>query len=266
MNTKIKIFILSIVITGLLSSCEDNEGYYNQRPTYSGFVAFDYTNEVINFYSTSMSTVQIFNIYYSQPTEAKRDSVDRIYFMNTKILREENGNKWTLRNLNYGIYSEITITTNGKTLNEAGAKWTISIPNQYIDELGVSLYEVERIEVGRWSIKNHINRNYDFEYSSEWEIRSDNIEKGFTIEGNGSMLSFAAPKLKLDFTIKEPLEVKFDQLYTFISTGTVNIFATDVDKNIIEETNVDILSEYSIRISHKNKTEDWDYSTFRWWF
>ena len=80
------------------------------------------------------------------------------------------------------------------------------------------------------------------------------------------MLSLASPKLKLDFTIKEPLEVKFDQLYTFISTGTVNIFATDVDKNIIEETNVDILSEYSIRISHKNKTEDWDYSTFRWWF
>ena len=266
MNTKIKIFILSIAIAGLLSSCEENKGYYNQRPTYSGYVAFEYTSEAINFYSSSLSTALMFNMYYSQPTEAKRDSIDKLYFMNTKILREDNGHSWTLRNIYNGMYyGDISITTNGKALNDDGAKWTITFPNPSIYELGVTIFDIERIEDGRWSIKKHENRNYDFEYSSEWEMRSANIEKGFTIEGNGSMLSFATPKLKLDFTITEPLEITFDEYYTFISTGMINILATDVDKNITEETSAEVLSEYSVRISHKNKAEDWDYSTFRWW-
>ena len=265
MKTQIKIFILSLAFTGVLSSCVNDADDFNQRPTYSGYVALDYTSEIINFYSSSLSIIQMFNIYYSQPTEAKRDSVDRLYFMNTKILREDDGSSWTLHNIGYGIYGDISITTNGKTLNDDGTKWEVTIPNPYRYELGVAIFEVEKIGDGRWSVKKHDNRNYDFEYSSEWEMRSANIEDGFTIEGNGSMLSFETPKLKLDFTITEPLKITFDGYYTFISTGTINILATDVDKNITEETTAEVLSDYTVRISHKNKIEDWNYSIFQWW-
>ena len=265
MKTKIKIFILSIALTGILCSCDGDSVNYNNKPTYSGYVAFDFVNEPISLYSSSLTTTLMFNIYYSQPTEAKRDSVDRLYFMNTKILREDNENTWTLRNINNWTYNEITIITNGKTLDDVGAIWTVTIPNPYTAELGVTIYEIEKIADGRWKVKNHVNHNYDFEYSSEWEISSAKIEEGFTIEGNGSMLSFAAPKLKLDFSITKPLKVKFDEYYAFISTGTINILATDVDKKITEETTADILSEYSVRISHKNKVDHWDYSLFLWW-
>ena len=266
MKTKIKIIIISIALIGILSSCVGDSVNYNDKSTYSGYVALDFTSDPIYLYSSSLTTTLIFNLYYSQPTEAKRDSVDRLYFMNTKILREENGNSWTLRNINNWTNNDITIKTNGKTLDDAGAKWTISVPNQTIDELGVTLFEVEKITDGRWRVKNHVNRNYDFEYSSEWEISSGKIEEGITIEGKGSMLSFANPKLKLDFTITEPLEVKIDEYHASISSGIINILATDVDKKITEETTADILTENSVKISFKNKEDNWDYSLFLWWF
>jgi hypothetical protein len=256
MVSKYKFFILCVVIGYTLNGCIIEREFYNEEPTFSGYVAAEYTSNVIGDYSSILANVYIFNEYYSQPTTEKRDSVDRLYFMNTKIIRESDSYTWTLHKLISNNYGDITINTNGKALYDDGAVWIIMLHDYYYYESATS-FGIEKIEDGHWAIKKHDNRNYDFDFSSEWDIKINKSVKRATIEGKGSLLSIATPKLKLDYTITEPLEASFADRDLFINAGAIRIFATDVDKNITEETLADIISRDNVRISHKNKFKNW---------
>jgi hypothetical protein len=56
----------------------------------------------------------------------------------------------------------------------------------------------------------------------------------------------------------EPVEISGNT----VSSGTVNILATDVDKNLTEETFVRILSNETVEITYGDHTENWDYTVF----
>jgi len=74
-------------------------------------------------YATMLEYVYRFNEYYSQTDLAKRDSVDKLYFNNVKILRGEEENTWTLRHLSEDKM-HMSIRTNGHNLNAPGT-WTV---------------------------------------------------------------------------------------------------------------------------------------------
>ena len=118
---KMKQFLLSLTLLSMTCSCV----YYDEsrRRTHPGRVAFDYTYNVLEKYATMLEYVYRFNEYYSQTDLAKRDSVDKLYFNNVKILRGEEENTWTLRHLSEDKM-HMSIRTNGHNLNAPGT-WTV---------------------------------------------------------------------------------------------------------------------------------------------
>ena len=74
-----KKIILYIVLLGLACSCVDNSEDNPNRRTNSGFVAFDYTMQVIRNYQGVFSYVYQLNEYCLQTTVSKRDSVDQLF-------------------------------------------------------------------------------------------------------------------------------------------------------------------------------------------
>ena len=246
----------------MFSMCSCVEKVYDNIDdvTYPGFVAFDYTGDVINNYLSILKNLYGFNEYISQPTMEKRDSVDRIYFSGIKILREENKDMWTLI-LSYG-YDYMSINTYGKTLNDDNAKWQISFYSRnYFNELTKKAeFEIEKIGELHWHIKKHDNNNYDFDYSSEWNIKLSSSGDIVKIEGSGSLLSIKSPSLKIDFTITEPFDASNKYNILSISSGKIKILATDVDKDITEETIAEIFMGYDIIITYKNKSKNYRYT------
>ena len=261
MASKLKAIILSIAAIYVVCSCVKEANYYRDNITYPGYVAMEYTGNVISSYSSILTTIFQFDEYISQTTVEKRDSIDRLYFENIKILREENDNTWTL----HGIYSSngydyILINTNGKNLNDDNAKWIVTFYNRgHLTLTNTPEFEIEKTGDQRWNIKNHINHNHEFGYSSEWNIKL-NPSGGISLEGSGSMLSNESPKLKLDYTITAPIEVLYKDHFTSIPSGIITILATDVDKGITEETIVEIITSDEMKITYKNYVEDYIYS------
>ncbi len=258
MLTKIKKTALSLLIITSLASCIYNRD--NERLTYSGYVAFDYSYTVINDYAGLFQSICMFNEYHLQPTADKRDSIDRLYFQDTKIINEGN-NTWTLRNINNHYYNKtITINTYGNDLYENGSRWKISILNNNGSYSKIIDFEIEKKENRLWHIAQHNNSNYDFDFSSEWDIHFYDSGKSFSIEGKGTLISIASPKLKLEYTITKPIEAQFNNYNPIIRDGSVKILATDVNKEITEDTSADIISDYQIKITYNDHVETWNYS------
>ncbi|MDR0573475.1 MAG: hypothetical protein LBG96_05505 [Tannerella sp.] len=262
MYTRIKKTILCVLFIGVWSSCTYKEED-SHRITYSGYVAFDYTYNVINDYTRLFKSICRFNEYHLQPTAEKRDSVDRLYFQDTKIINEGN-NTWTLRNINsYYSNSTITINTHGNDLYEDGNRWNISIPGGDGNLSKIIDLEIENKGNDLWHIAKHNNSNADFDYSVEWDIHFYASGKGFTLEGNGALISIASPKLKLEYTITNPLEAHTDNYNNpIIQTGSLKILATDVNKKITEDTFADIISDNHIEITYNGHVEIWDYNYY----
>ena len=262
MISKLKIFILCIVAISSICSCVKKIDYQINDAAYPGYVAFDYTGIVINNYFSILKNIYGLNIYISQPTIEKRDSIDRIYFSDIKIVQEENRDIWILTYLNSNGYKYMSINTHGKSLKDDNAKWTISLydGNFYYNQVKYPEFEIEKIGELHWHINNHDNNNYDFHYSSEWDVKLNSTGNFVTLEGNGSLLSFASPSLKLDFTITNPFEAKYNHNNLSLISGAIKILATDVDKSITEETAAEIISDHTIRITYKNNVENYDHS------
>ena len=261
MTSKLKAISLCIATIYLACSCTGEIDYYRNNVTYPGYVAMEYTGNVISSYSSILTKIYQFDEYISQTTIEKRDSVDRLYFWDIKITRDEKDNIWILRGIDFNGYSYMSINTNGGNINDDNAKWIISFYNRdYVDTSKNPEFEIERIGNRHWHINNHTNSNYRFEYSSEWDIKLNPSGDVISLEGSGSLLSFASPKLKLDYTITTPVEAMYKNYFISIPSGAFKILATDVDKDIVEETTAEIITEYEIRITYKNNVEDYNYS------
>lgn len=263
--TKFNYFISCIIISGIISGCSDNSGDDPNKKTNPGYVAFDYTCNSFRKYTPILKKIYQFNEYFKQPTLAGRDSTDRLYFHNVKIFYDEPKDTWTLRTIQaYDTdFFAISIQTNGKNLNETGAVWTVS------EDITVSHYTpfrfyVENKDNNCWHITEHDYNNYDtFEYTTEWDVCFSDDGKSYTLKGNGTLLSIRSPKLKLKYNITEPLEISENNNITFVSSGMIDILATDVDKNLTEETFARILSNETIEITYGNHIENWNYYIFR---
>jgi len=92
MNLK-QIIAAGILLTSLAACVEKRSNKSGIAP---GWVAFDYTAELIERSGTTMEYLRRFNCYLEQTTQAGRDSVDRLYFSRVKILRGEQPKTWIL--------------------------------------------------------------------------------------------------------------------------------------------------------------------------
>ena len=265
MISKLKVFILCIVAISTICSCVKKTYDNGDDEIYPGFVAFDYTGNIISGYLSIFKNLYGFNEYISQTTIEKRDSVDLIYFSDIKITHEENSDIWVLKYLNPNGYNFMSIKTYGKNINDDNAKWTISFYGRdyYYKPIKDPEFDLEKIGEMHWRIKEHVNNNYDFNYSSEWVIKLNSAEDKATLEGSGSLLSIQSPKLKLDYIITEPINTLYKNSKFSVTSGAIKIHATDVDKDITEETIAEIISDYDIRIKYKNNVESFRYS-FLW--
>lgn len=262
---KLKYSISGIIAACICCSCVGNDnGDDPKRKTNSGYVAFDYTCVSLRDYISLLKQIYQFNQYYIQPTLSKRDSVDRLYFRDAKISHYEDDNKWTIYTINaYQDYAVVSITTNGKSLDEKGCVWTVSDFDAYYNSQKTFEFDIENRGDGEWHISKHSNtHNYTFGYTAEWRIRVNDNGNGYLLEGAGTLLSIETPKLKLDYIIIEPVNVSETNNNLTVSSGKIKISATDVDKNLTEETTVHILSNNDIEITYSNHTETWNYTIF----
>ncbi|MDR0394212.1 MAG: hypothetical protein LBH77_03535, partial [Tannerella sp.] len=197
---------------------------------------------------------------------AQRDSVDKLYFRNVKIFYDEQTDLWTLKPTQgyYTDFSAISIRTNGKTLDETGAVWNISddVAESYYHEIPF-IFDVESKGDQAWYIPKHDNaHDGTFEYTAEWDIRFKDDGKSYTLKGAGTLLSIRSPKLKLEYTTTEPLDISENNDRIFATSGIVRILATNVDKNLTETTSVDILSNETIEVTYGKHVEHWNYTVF----
>jgi hypothetical protein len=257
--TKLKTIILCIAAIIPISSCTVESDYTDYK-TYSGYVAFEYTSNIISNYSNALMKVIQFDEYISQTTIQKRDSIDRLYFNTVKIISEENGNNWVLRDVYFNDYNNMIINTNGKNLNDENTVWLVTFyGGEHMITAKTPEFEIKRVGNGHWHIKKHDSNNYAFDYHAEWDIRFDNNDKILKIEGSGSLLSIESPKLRLDYTITEPFTAINGNYFVSIPSGKITILATDVDKNITEETIAEVISESDIKITYNNNTENYHF-------
>ncbi|MDR2679308.1 MAG: hypothetical protein LBC47_00705 [Tannerella sp.] len=261
---KIKYSILSIIAASACCSCIGDKGDDPSRKTNSGYVAFDYTCTSFRNYASLLKQIHHFNRYYIQPTLSERDSVDRLYFRDAKIIHYPDSDKWTIHTLNASsVYPVISIKTNGTSLDSKGSRWTVSDFDIYYNEWKTFEFDIENKGDGEWHIPKHTHANdYTFEYTAEWNIRFDDDGKNYAMEGSGTLLSIETPKLKLDYTIIEPIRVFETDNNLLASSGKVKILATNVNKNLTEETTVYILSNNNVEITYNNHIETWDYTVF----
>ena len=262
-----KYFILCLAVC-IISSCTNymDRGDNPNRKTNSGYVAFDYTCTSIRRYTPLFKQLYVFNEYYKQPDAAKRDSVDRLYFRDAKIVHKENGS-WTIRSMGYMFYSDYTvlsINTNGKSLNEEGAVWEVSDYDEYYNAWKTIEFKIENTGDDNWSVSKHDNKNCgEFDYTTEWNIRFKDNAESYSVEGSGTLLSIASPKLQLDYTITEPIEVNEENNWNNdVNSGKIKIIAKNVNENRIEQIDVNILSNSIIEVTFEKCTEEWDYKIF----
>lgn len=256
-------YTMLILAAAVAFSCADGNNDDPNRKTNAGYVAFDYASRSLRNYASLLMQLDHFNSYLIQPTLTQRDSVDRLYFRDAKILSDEDENKWRIISINtLAANPVIVISTNGKSLNEQGCVWTISDFDGYYNLSRHFEFDVENVGNGMWHISKHDNTSYDsFEYTAEWTVGMTG--NGYVLEGSGTLLSLQSPKLRLDYLITEPVDVKKDGNGTVSSvSGKVRIHATDVDKLLTEESTVRIFSNDEIEVTYMNHTETWRYTTF----
>lgn len=253
---KMKQFLLSLTLLSMTCSCV----YYDEsrRRTHPGRVAFDYTYNVLEKYATMLEYAYRFNEYYSQTDLAKRDSVDKLYFNNVKILRGEEENTWTLRHLSEDKM-HMSIRTNGHNLNAPGT-WTVrDLSSSSAKQRIIYEFEIKNEDRNTWSVARHDNRDREFEYSCSWKIHFGKSASR-KIEGEGTLLSIQSPKLQLDYTIEVPLRIEKTRGEAGFMDGIIKILATDVREKRTEETKACITSHDNVEIRYLNSREHWMYN------
>ena len=262
MILKLKVLILCIVAMSTVCSCIKKENYNIDDEAYPGYVAFEYTGNVINNYLSIFKYVYGVNEYISQTTIEKRDSIDRLYFADVKITYDDYSKMWILRYINPVDHQYLSIDTHGKSLNDDDAQWAILLNggDYYYKQLIAPIFNIEKTGELNWNITEHENSNYDFSYSSKWNIKLNSSGDIVELEGSGSLLSSESPKLKLDFTIIESLKAQYKNNYLTFTSGAIKIQATDVKREITEETIAEVISHYDVRIKYKIYTDSYRYS------
>ena len=106
MNLK-QIIAAGILLMSLAACVEERSNHGETAP---GWVAFEYTSALVERCGITAEYLHRFDRYLEQNTSSGRDSVDRLYFSNVKIQRDQEPNAWTLRlKERYGNERTITI-------------------------------------------------------------------------------------------------------------------------------------------------------------
>ena len=248
----LKRIIAALILMGWMTACVEERS--NKAGIAPGWVAFDYTTELIERTGTAMEYLRRFNCYLEQTTQAGRDSVDRLYFAQVKILRGEQPDTWTL-NLRerYGHERTITIHNPARALSAtSGGAWKVvceGLDKKYGSPTGraVDTFRVSARGDGAWVVK-HIGGDREFSDTSTWTARFDHYG-AIRLEGCGTRMSLARPALRLAYTIESPMLYR-PQVGTNVYSlgeGRLRIVATG-PKRAPEETAVKVLGNEYVQI------------------
>lgn len=253
---KLKLSWMSLLVMLYMTGCVvENNDYYDKK-TRPGYIVFEYSNNIIHQYIRRVEIINKFDIYYSQPTQEKKDSVDRLYFSEIKILNEAK-DVWSINDLKYsGLY--LKIDTHGQSLSEEDAQWTVTESN---DEMSNG-FQIIKEEDGQYSISNHAENSREFIFFTEWKIDVNENRNEIELTGKGELLSVLTPALKIDFEIIQPVVSANYSLQKEIVSGELKIFATDIDKNLKEETKAVYHQTNAVSITYMNNTEYWNYYNY----
>ena len=251
MNLK-RIIAAGILLMSLAACVEERSNKSGIAP---GWVAFDYTAELIERSGTAMEYLRRFNCYLEQTSQTGRDSVDRLYFSRVKILcAYTSPPTWTL-NLRerYGNERTITVYNAERALGHAvGGTWTVvceGLGTKYgrPTDRSVDTFHISTRGDGAWVVK-HIGRDREFTDASTWTVRFDH-SGAIQLEGSGTRTSIAKPALHLAYTIESPLLYRPNparDTYN-LGDGLLRIVATG-DNRTPEESTVKALGNEYVQI------------------
>lgn len=254
MNLK-QIIAAGILLMSLAACVEERSNKSGIAP---GWVAFDYTAELIERSGTAMEYLRRFNCYLEQTSQAGRDSVDRLYFSRVKILcAYTSPPTWTL-NLRerYGNERTITVYAEHALGHTVGVTWTVvseGLGTKYgrPTDRSVDTFHVSARGDGAWVVK-HSGHDREFADSSAWTVQFVS-DGSLQLVGNGVRTSLAVPTLRLDFKTDLPLSYTLRNTSTFtLVDGQLRIIATGPN-GLPETTAVTAIGSDRIRINYNNK-------------
>jgi hypothetical protein len=253
----------------VLVSCYTDDGSSISKRLPAAHIAYLYVSSAMNNYAKALMLTYQFNIYLSQTDAAKRDSVDKLYFENVKVLKE--GDYWQMRVEEFSSTYLLKVFPVSSTLNATGARWKVDMLEA--NDSTVCSFEIQNAGGSTWKVGSHQGRNVNFNISNdEWTVvwSTSGSEPQFSIAGSGSMLSIAKPQLRLDYRFTSPLiyEITSTHLSTYtsymaaIAGGSFAIQATDVDKKETDNISADIIykdNTSSVRLTYEGVTEVWEF-------
>lgn len=255
------IYVLSLLFVMLFSSCEVEEGQSGYPKTLQAKAFYDVTARGISnsiYWLDLMTKVD----YYAQAPEDKKEGIKKHFLSNYSVTNTEN--TWTLKS----DYEEITFTHNNKSLNEAGAVWTVNYvsklwsgelikviedKNFQVESLGDKNWKIITVDISYSTFYTSDDKNKD-KRSEELQVKgTDTYDKlinlyDFNIEkGHGNVdVSF----YKVNYEILQPISYFVNKYESdlYIMDGEISI---DTGKDKI---NAEIKSS-RINITYKGITE-----------
>ena len=244
MNLK-QIIAAGILLMSLAACVEERS---NQGETAPGWVAFEYTSALVERCGITAEYLHRFDRYLEQNTSSGRDSVDRLYFSNVKIQRDQEPNAWTLR-LKERYGNERTITIRNAV---RGGMWEVvgdGLATKFSprSERAVDHFRVNTGKSGTWYME-HSGHDREFTDASTWTVRFD-LSGAIQLEGTGTRTSIAKPALHLAYTIESPLLYRPNPAHdTYnLGDGLLRIVATG-DSRVPEESTVKALGNEYVQI------------------
>ena len=248
MNLK-RIIAAGILLMSLAACVEERSNHGETAP---GWVAFEYTSALVERCGITAEYLHRFDRYLEQNTSSGRDSVDRLYFSNVKIQRDQEPNSWTLR-LKERYGNERTITIRNAV---RGGMWEVvgeGLATKFSprSERAVDHFRVNTGKSGTWYME-HVGRDREFADSSAWTVQFVS-DGSLQLVGNGVRTSLAVPALRLDFKTDLPLSYTLRNTSTFtLVDGQLRIIATGPN-GLPETTAVTAIGSDRIRINYNNK-------------
>ena len=251
----LKRILAALILMGSMTACVKERS--NQSEIAPGWIAFDYTAELVERSAATMEYLRRFDRYMEQTSQTGRDSVDRLYFSRVKILSAyPSPHAWTL-NLRERYGNERTMTIYDASQAPGAqrtASWTViceGLGTKYgrLTERAVDTFHVSARGDGAWVVK-HIGRDREFTDASTWTVRFDR-DGSILLEGSGTRTSLSRPTLHLAYTIESPLRYRpkvIADVYS-LEDGLLSIVATSsASDRLPEKSTVKVLGNEYVTI------------------
>ncbi len=274
------IYILSALVSIIsFTSCEvefSEKGYYKTK---QGRIALSKIENTLNDYIYITEIIGKVDLY-AEAEEENKEGIRTFYFPQYEI--SKTANTWTLKNSK----TEWVLTHNNKSINEAGATWSVKLTKNMEDKNSVVVsgneFQLKSLGNKNWSLQTSdmmygiagLFANEDYNYyhspldstktSSELQVtaslannKSPNLYNYKLNSGSGKAVSTLTMAYKIDKPLDYIFLLNYNQL--LLATGILSITVSD-DKNRMDKVKAVIeLNDGRINreITFNGITEKW---------